>query len=63
MPTDDFDVTDDEDGWKVENQRVFSASLRCRGYLVYFLEALARRRAGKSIWLTLSMEKAIGSKS
>jgi hypothetical protein len=43
--------------------RVFSASLRCRGYLVYFLGALPRRRAGKSIWLTLSIEKAIGSKS
>ncbi len=43
--------------------RVFSASLRCRGYLVYFLGALPRRRAGKSIWLTLSIEKASGSKS
>jgi hypothetical protein len=42
---------------------VFSASLRCRGFLVYFLGALPRRRAGKSIWLTLSIEKAIGSKS
>ena len=42
---------------------VFSASLRCRGYLAYFLETLPRRRAGKSIWLTLSIEKAIGSKS
>ena len=42
---------------------VFSASLRCRGYLDYFLGALPRRRAGKSIWLTLSIEKAIGSKS
>jgi len=44
-------------------RRVFSASLRCRGYLAYFLETLPRRRAGKSIWLTLSIEKAIGSKS
>ena len=47
----------------LKNIRVFSASLRCRGYLDYFLGALPRRRAGKSIWLTLSIEKAIGSKS